>query len=206
MRFALVAALSYLACAEAYDVVQLTADNYDELTDGKTVFLKFFAPWVRTNEASPLRLLRFKRQLAPCPEVSRGIHRRLCSWLSALSRRFGVFRCIAHRRPWGSQVSFVGFVAHDRDPLPPWSANRRSWSSQVSFLALWLTVNERSCRIPVLTFHCSTVPSVSLSASYYCLSFFFLHNHLSIFCCCNSSGEFSSFRLVGGRRFGSAVP
>jgi hypothetical protein len=47
MRFAPVAALSYFACAEAYDVVQLTADNYDELTDGKTVFLKFFAPWVR---------------------------------------------------------------------------------------------------------------------------------------------------------------
>jgi thiol-disulfide isomerase/thioredoxin len=27
------------------DVLQLTPDNYSELTTGKTVFLKFFAPW-----------------------------------------------------------------------------------------------------------------------------------------------------------------
>lgn len=30
----------------AYDVTSLTPDNYDSLTAGKTVFLKFFAPWV----------------------------------------------------------------------------------------------------------------------------------------------------------------
>jgi hypothetical protein len=46
MRFAAVIALLF-ACAEAFDVIQLTPDNYDEMTDGKTVFLKFFAPWVR---------------------------------------------------------------------------------------------------------------------------------------------------------------
>jgi len=26
-------------------VPSLTPDNYDALTDGKTVFIKFFAPW-----------------------------------------------------------------------------------------------------------------------------------------------------------------
>ena len=51
MRFAAAFALFYIACAEAYDVVQLTPDNYDELTDGKTVFLKFFAPWVRPRRS-----------------------------------------------------------------------------------------------------------------------------------------------------------
>jgi len=29
-------------------VLQLTEDNFDAKTDGKTVFLKFFAPWVST--------------------------------------------------------------------------------------------------------------------------------------------------------------
>jgi hypothetical protein len=33
--------------AVAFDVPSLTPDNYDELTEGKTVFLKFFAPNVR---------------------------------------------------------------------------------------------------------------------------------------------------------------
>jgi hypothetical protein len=28
-----------------FDVIQLTNDNYDEMTEGKTVFIKFFAPW-----------------------------------------------------------------------------------------------------------------------------------------------------------------
>ncbi len=41
--------LSLLALAAATvnagDVPSLTPDNYDELTDGKTVFIKFFAPW-----------------------------------------------------------------------------------------------------------------------------------------------------------------
>ncbi|CAB9510660.1 disulfide-isomerase-like protein EhSep2 [Seminavis robusta] len=41
MKFSLFA-LSLLASASA---IELTADNYDEMTAGKTVFLKFFAPW-----------------------------------------------------------------------------------------------------------------------------------------------------------------
>jgi len=32
-----------LAAACAYDVPSLTPENYDELTDGKTVFRKFYA-------------------------------------------------------------------------------------------------------------------------------------------------------------------
>jgi hypothetical protein len=34
--------LSLMAVANA---VELNADNYDELTAGKTVFIKFLAPW-----------------------------------------------------------------------------------------------------------------------------------------------------------------
>lgn len=30
-------------------VVTLDADNFDALTAGKTVFIKFFAPWVRRS-------------------------------------------------------------------------------------------------------------------------------------------------------------
>ena len=40
--------LSLLAVAIASAnaaVPSLTPDNYDSLTDGKTVFIKFFAPW-----------------------------------------------------------------------------------------------------------------------------------------------------------------
>jgi hypothetical protein len=36
----------FVAFAGAYDVPRLTPDNYDEMTNGKTVFLKFFAPGV----------------------------------------------------------------------------------------------------------------------------------------------------------------
>jgi hypothetical protein len=32
--------------ASAYEVVSLTPDNYEEVTNGHTVFIKFFAPWV----------------------------------------------------------------------------------------------------------------------------------------------------------------
>lgn len=46
MKFSAAVLLSTLAAASAFDVPSLTPDNYDELTDGKTVFLKFFAPWV----------------------------------------------------------------------------------------------------------------------------------------------------------------
>jgi len=44
MRVSLTLALIYAATAAA-EVPSLTPDNYDELTAGKTVFLKFFAPW-----------------------------------------------------------------------------------------------------------------------------------------------------------------
>lgn len=51
MRLALTAAFLY-ASVEAFDVVSLTPDNYDEMTEGKTVFLKFFAPWVSLTKAA----------------------------------------------------------------------------------------------------------------------------------------------------------
>jgi hypothetical protein len=35
-----------VATASASAVIQLTDDNYTELTNDKTVFLKMFAPWV----------------------------------------------------------------------------------------------------------------------------------------------------------------
>ena len=42
MKSIIAVLLSLLAVANA---VELTADNYDELTAGKTVFIKFQAPW-----------------------------------------------------------------------------------------------------------------------------------------------------------------
>jgi hypothetical protein len=50
MKFSAAVLLSALATAAAYEVPSLTPDNYDELTDGKTVFLKFFAPWVSSQK------------------------------------------------------------------------------------------------------------------------------------------------------------
>lgn len=44
MKFSLIASLSLIASATA-DVVSLTEDNYATETDGKVVFIKFFAPW-----------------------------------------------------------------------------------------------------------------------------------------------------------------
>lgn len=35
----------FLALAASASAVELTSENWDSLTDGKTVFLKFFAPW-----------------------------------------------------------------------------------------------------------------------------------------------------------------
>jgi hypothetical protein len=37
----------FVALVSAYDVPRLTPDNYDQMTNGKTVFLKFFAPGVK---------------------------------------------------------------------------------------------------------------------------------------------------------------
>jgi hypothetical protein len=45
MKFTVTLSLALIAYVNA-DVLSLTPDNYDELTAGKTVFLKFFAPWV----------------------------------------------------------------------------------------------------------------------------------------------------------------
>jgi len=41
MKLALVA-LALVACASA---IELTPDNFDEMTSGKSVFIKFLAPW-----------------------------------------------------------------------------------------------------------------------------------------------------------------
>ena len=37
--------LALAAATANASVASLTPDNYDSLTDGKTVFIKFFAPW-----------------------------------------------------------------------------------------------------------------------------------------------------------------
>jgi hypothetical protein len=34
-----------LACVAVASATDLTPDNYDELTAGKSVFIKFLAPW-----------------------------------------------------------------------------------------------------------------------------------------------------------------
>ena len=36
-----------LASAPAISAIDLTTDNWDAETSGKTVFVKFYAPWVR---------------------------------------------------------------------------------------------------------------------------------------------------------------
>ena len=45
MKFSVALAAAMAASASAFDVPSLTPANYDELTSGKTVFIKFFAPW-----------------------------------------------------------------------------------------------------------------------------------------------------------------
>ena len=44
MKFTLATTLLFAASASAA-VPSLTPDNYDAMTSGKTVFIKFFAPW-----------------------------------------------------------------------------------------------------------------------------------------------------------------
>ena len=46
MKLTYSALLLVLPVSLAFEVPSLTPDNYDELTEGKTVFIKFFAPWV----------------------------------------------------------------------------------------------------------------------------------------------------------------
>ncbi|KAL7557474.1 hypothetical protein ACA910_002373 [Epithemia clementina (nom. ined.)] len=45
MKLSAAVLLSAIAAVAGYDVPSLTPANYDELTGGKTVFIKFFAPW-----------------------------------------------------------------------------------------------------------------------------------------------------------------
>mmetsp|Transcript_4647 Transcript_4647/g.8847 ORF Transcript_4647/g.8847 Transcript_4647/m.8847 type:complete len:226 (-) Transcript_4647:148-825(-) len=45
MKVSVTVLLCALATSTAFDVIRLSPDNYDELTSGKTVFIKFFAPW-----------------------------------------------------------------------------------------------------------------------------------------------------------------
>lgn len=59
MRFTLALTLAFAAGAAAHDVPSLTPENYDEITDGKTVFIKFFAPWVSSHEHLFLSRLSF---------------------------------------------------------------------------------------------------------------------------------------------------
>ena len=53
---ALAAVALVLAGSVNADVPSLTPDNYDEMTDGKTVFIKFFAPWyVAVRQSNAVR-------------------------------------------------------------------------------------------------------------------------------------------------------
>jgi protein disulfide-isomerase-like protein len=45
MKFSAIVAAAAVALVGVVNAVELTPDNYDEMTAGKTVFLKFFAPW-----------------------------------------------------------------------------------------------------------------------------------------------------------------
>mmetsp|Transcript_5470 Transcript_5470/g.10912 ORF Transcript_5470/g.10912 Transcript_5470/m.10912 type:complete len:221 (+) Transcript_5470:90-752(+) len=45
MKLSAVVLLAAFGTSCAFDVPSLTPDNYEELTDGKAVFIKFFAPW-----------------------------------------------------------------------------------------------------------------------------------------------------------------
>ena len=42
-------AAALLVTAASADVLSLTDANYEELTAGKPVFIKFFAPWCESN-------------------------------------------------------------------------------------------------------------------------------------------------------------
>lgn len=39
-----------LVAAASADVLSLTDANYEELTSGKPVFIKFFAPWCESSQ------------------------------------------------------------------------------------------------------------------------------------------------------------
>jgi hypothetical protein len=37
--------LALVAAASSASAIELTTENFNDVTDGKTVFIKFFAPW-----------------------------------------------------------------------------------------------------------------------------------------------------------------
>lgn len=45
MKLPSIAVALALAASVNAEVPSLTPDNFDEMTDGKTVFIKYFAPW-----------------------------------------------------------------------------------------------------------------------------------------------------------------
>lgn len=62
--------LLFIGAAGSSSVISLTEDNFDELTAGKTVFLKFFAPWVstvrRVSDKSNLMMYDFAQSFVFC--------------------------------------------------------------------------------------------------------------------------------------------
>jgi hypothetical protein len=53
MAFRLLATLFLVGLSVAYSLNDLTAETYDKITEGKTVFLKFYAPTVRLGGSDP---------------------------------------------------------------------------------------------------------------------------------------------------------
>ena len=45
-----------LVTAASADVLSLTDANYEELTAGKPVFIKFFAPWCESNSRTNIAM------------------------------------------------------------------------------------------------------------------------------------------------------
>ena len=48
-----------LYTAQGYDVLQLTPENYDEMTQSKSVFIRFYAPWCTHSKKLVRRDLGF---------------------------------------------------------------------------------------------------------------------------------------------------
>lgn len=45
MKFSIIAFFGLVAHLTQTNAIELTADNYDVETEGKTAMIKFFAPW-----------------------------------------------------------------------------------------------------------------------------------------------------------------
>merc|ERR1711934_1233838 len=77
----ILAALALVACVSA---VELTPDNYDEMTSGKSVFIKFLAPWgghcKSMKPAWDQLMEEFKDSKTACvADVDCTVHQDLCS-------------------------------------------------------------------------------------------------------------------------------